>query len=133
MFSYNVSTATSIVFFSSLTYTFNENILIFQVIHKNLRELIQINIELKDRNPLKEFFHRLHSKLEDILFSIIEKLPEKLIPSALMNWLERYLDKRIRELKQQTIKQTWQNMYLQEAVDNIHNRQQDTKKTPSDD
>lgn len=94
--------------------------------------MIQINIELKDRNPLKEFFHRLHSKLEDILFSIIQKLPEKFIPSALMNWLERYLDKRIRELKQQTIKQTWQNMYLQEAVDNIHNRQQDMKKAPSD-
>ncbi|MBD5455522.1 MAG: hypothetical protein HDR23_03460 [Lachnospiraceae bacterium] len=42
------------------------------------------------------------------------------------------LDKRISELKQQTIKQTWQNMYLQEAVDNIHNRQQDMKKAPSD-
>ena len=94
--------------------------------------MIQINIELKDRNPLKEFFHKLHSRLEDILFSIIQKLPEKFIPRWLMNWLERYLDKRINTLKQQSIKMTWQNMYLQEAVDDIHNHQQNTKKAPSD-
>ena len=95
--------------------------------------MIQINIELKDRNPIKEFFHGLHSRLEDILFSIIQKLPEKFIPRWLMNWLEKYLDKRISTLKQQTIKMTWQNMYLQSAVDDIHNRQQDAKKAPSDD
>jgi len=50
-----------------------------------------------------------------------------------MNWLSRYLDKRIRELKQQSIKQTWKNMYLQSAVDEIHARQQDTKEAPSKD
>ena len=95
--------------------------------------MIQINIEIKDHNKIKEFFHNFHSKLEDILFSIIQKLPEKLIPSPLMDWLEKYLDKRNIELKQETIKMTWKNMYLQEAVDNIHSRQQDTKKAPSDD
>ena len=71
--------------------------------------------------------------MEDILFSIIQKLPEKLIPSPLMNWLDRYLDKRISELKQQTIKQTWKNMYLQEAVEDIRSINHDTKKAPSDD
>ncbi len=81
----------------------------------------------------KEFFHKLHSKLEDIAFSFIQKLPEKFIPYWLMNWLEKYLDKRINELKQESIKMTWRNMYLQNAVDDIHSRQQDTKKTPSDD
>jgi hypothetical protein len=50
-----------------------------------------------------------------------------------MNWLSRYLDKRIIELKQQSIKMTWRNMYLQEAVDDIHNKKQDAKKAPSDD
>jgi hypothetical protein len=49
-----------------------------------------------------------------------------------MNWLSRYLDKRINELKQQSIKMTWQNMYLQDAVDDIHSRQQDIKKAPSE-
>ena len=67
------------------------------------------------------------------LFSIVQKLPENFIPHWLMNWLDRYTTKRINELKQQTIKQTWKNMYLQNAVDEIHNRQRDTKKAPFDD
>lgn len=95
--------------------------------------MITIDIELKDRNQLKEFFQNFHSKAEDLLFSIISKFPEKLIPSPLMNWLSRYLDKRISELKQESIRMTWQNMYLQSAVDDIHARQQETKKAPSED
>ena len=95
--------------------------------------MIQIDIEIKDHNKIKEFFHRLHSRLEDIMFSIIQKLPERFIPSPLMNWLERYLDKRISELKQEAIKMPWQNMYLQDAVAEIRNRQKDTKKAPLDD
>lgn len=79
-----------------------------------------IDIELKDRNRTKEFFHKLHSILENTLFSIVQKIPEKFLPHWLMNWLERYLDKRIRELKQESIKATWRNIYLQNAVDNIH-------------
>ena len=92
-----------------------------------------IDINIKDRNKIKEFFQNFHSKLEDLLFSIIQKLPEKLIPSPLMNWLSRYLDKRINELKQQFIKMTWQNMYLQEAVSEIRSINQGTEKAPSND
>ena len=83
--------------------------------------MITIDIEIKDRNRSKEFFSNFHSRAEDMLFSIISKLPERFIPSPLMNWLDRYLDKRISELKQEAIKQTWRTMYLQEAVDNIKN------------
>ena len=83
--------------------------------------MIQIDIEIKDHNKTKEFFQNFHSKAEDMLFSIISKLPERFIPSPLMNWLDRYLDKRISELKQESIKMTWRNMYLQEAIDNINN------------
>lgn len=95
--------------------------------------MITINIEIKDRNHIQDFFHKLHSRLEDIAFSIIQRIPEKLLPHWLMNWLEKYLDKRISELKQQSIKMTWHNMYLQNSLTEIHNRQQDTKKAPSDD
>lgn len=49
-----------------------------------------------------------------------------------MDWLDTYLDKRIRELKQESLKKTWHNMYLQSAVDKIHARQQDAKEAPSD-
>lgn len=92
-----------------------------------------IDIELKDRSRTKEFFHKLHNKLEDILFSIVQKIPDKFLPHWLMNKLEKYLDKRISELKQESIRMTWKNMYLQSAVNDIHSRQQDTKKAPSDD
>lgn len=94
--------------------------------------MIIIDIELKDRNHIKDFFHKLHSRLEDIAFSIIQRIPEKFIPQLLMNRLEKYLDKRISELKQESIKMTWRNMYLQNATNEIHNRQQDAKEAPSD-
>lgn len=81
--------------------------------------MIIIDIEIKDRNHIKEFFHKLHSRLEDIAFSIIQRIPDKYIPHWIMNRLEKYLDKRISELKQQSIKMTWRNMYLQKAVDDI--------------
>lgn len=95
--------------------------------------MIIIDLELKDRNRLKEFFHKLHSKAEDLLFAIISKVPERFIPSPIMQWLSRYLDKRLGELKQESIKTAWHNMYLQDAIDEIHTRQQDAKKAPSDD
>ena len=95
--------------------------------------MITINIELKDRRRIKELFHKLHSKIEDLAFSIIMKLPERFIPQWLMKWLDQYTTKRISRLKQQTIHDTWKKMYLEKAAAEIANRQQDTKKAPSDD
>ena len=83
-----------------------------------------IDIEIKKCSFLKDFFHKLNNKLEDLLFKIIIKLPDRFIPSALMDWLDRYTTKRINQLKQQNIKNTWRNLYLQSAVDDITNRQQ---------
>lgn len=84
--------------------------------------MIIIDIEIKHRNRSKEFFQNFHSKAEDIAFSIIQRIPEKLLPHWLMNWLEKNLDKRINELKQESIKMTCQNMYLQNSLTEIHNR-----------
>jgi hypothetical protein len=81
--------------------------------------VIIIDIEIKDRNHVKDCFHKLHSRLEDISFSIIQRIPEKFIPHWLMNRLEKYLDKRISELKQESVKMTWHNMYLQNTVNDI--------------
>lgn len=86
-----------------------------------------INIEIKERSIMKESLHQLHSKIEDLLFKIILKLPEQLIPSFLMEWLDRYTTKRINQLKHQNVKQTWRNLYLQQAVDEISNPQQSKK------
>ena len=87
--------------------------------------MIKIDIELKKRSPVKELFRKLHSTSEDLLFKLIMKLPEEFIPSALMEWLDRYTTKRINQLELQNVKQTWRNVYLQKAVDEISNRQQD--------
>lgn len=97
------------------------------------KELIQIDIEIKKRNRLKEFFHKIHDKSEDVLFSIIQKLPEKSIPVFLMNWMEHYTNKRIAELKQQIIRDRWHKIELEKAVDKISTRQQDKNKAPSED
>lgn len=85
--------------------------------------VITIHIELKDRNRIKDFFQNLHSKLEDMLFSIIQRIPDKFISHWLMNCLAQYLDKRISELEQQSIKLTWHNMYLQNSLTEIQNKQ----------
>lgn len=79
-----------------------------------------IEIEIKDRNKFKEFFHKVRNKSEDLLFSIIQKIPERFIPSFIMERLARYTDRRINELKHQQIKSTWQKMYLQDVVNQIH-------------
>ena len=83
-----------------------------------------IDIEIKDRSIVKEFFHRLHSRLEDLMFSIIKKLPGEMIPEFVIDWLDRYLTKRINQLKQENVRQAWRNMYLENALDEISNRQQ---------
>lgn len=89
--------------------------------------VIIIDIELKDRSRIKEFFLKTHNRFENFMFFIISKIPERLIPRPMMEWLEHYLDKRIRKLKQQTIKQEWKKMELQNAVDEISKRQQNHK------
>lgn len=45
-----------------------------------------------------------------------------------MDWLEKYLDKRISQLQQQIIKQRWQQDTLEKAVEEVHTKKQDTKK-----
>lgn len=86
--------------------------------------MILINIEIKKPNRFKDLLHKIHSRSEDLLFSIIQKMPEKMIPTCLMNWMDRYTNKRIAELKQQIIRNRWQTMELEKIVDDIHSREQ---------
>ena len=83
-----------------------------------------MDIEIKKRNRIKEFIHKIYNKIEDTAFTTIIKLPEKFIPHWLMNWIDRYTTKRISQLNQQTIKQTWRKLSLDKAVNEISNRQQ---------
>lgn len=97
-----------------------------------MKGVIKLNIEPKDRNHLKDFCSKFHSRLEGLLFAFVQKIPEKYFPHWLIDWLDRYLNKRITELKQQSIKLTWKKMYLQDTVNDIHFRMQDIEKAPSD-
>ena len=83
-----------------------------------------INIEIQKPNRFKDLLHKIFNRLEDLMFSIIQKLPEKMIPHFLMNWMEHYTNKRLTELKQQIIRNRWHTIELEKVVDNIHNRQQ---------
>ena len=84
-----------------------------------------INIEIQKPNRFKDLLHKIFNRLEDLMFSIIQKLPEKMIPHSLMNWMERYTNKRLSELQSQIIRKRWQTIELEKAVDKIHSMQQD--------
>lgn len=86
--------------------------------------MILIYIEIKKQNRFKDLLHKIFNRLEDSLFNLFQKMPEKMIPARLMTWIEHYTDKRIAELQQQIIRSKWQTMELEKAVNNIHSRQQ---------
>ena len=67
--------------------------------------------------------------MEDVMFFIISKLPEKLIPNFLMKWLDRYTNKRIAELKHQIIKDNWRTVALERIVDDISTKQRSHKES----
>lgn len=81
-----------------------------------------INIEIKKHNRLKEFSIRCHDHAENILFWIIQRMPERFIPNFLIDWLDRYTSKRIAQLKQQIIKDNWKEVGLEKALDDIRSR-----------
>lgn len=102
----------------------------FRIYTISVKERDIINIEIKPRNKARDFLHKIYSKIEDLAFSFLLKLPESIIPNFLMNWLEHYTNKRIQELKQHTIKQNWDKTYLERAVKEISIGQQDNKRAP---
>ena len=86
--------------------------------------MILIYIEIKKQNRFKDLLHKIFNRLEDSLFNLFQKMPEKMIPTCLMTWMEHYTDKRIVQLQHQIICSKWQTMELEKAVNNIHSRQQ---------
>ena len=86
--------------------------------------MIYIYIEIQKPNRFKELLHKIQSKLEDMLFSILQHTPDKFIPKSLMRWFEKYTNKRLAQLKSDVIRKRWQTIELEKAVDNIHQKQQ---------
>lgn len=44
-----------------------------------------------------------------------------------MDWMQRYTDKRLQELKQATIQLEWKRVYMQKAVQEMKRQQSMTK------
>ena len=76
-----------------------------------------IDIKIQQGSRLKKIFHKLCDTLEDFIFSIVEKLPERFIPPKMMDLLERYLNKRLQQLEQQNIENNWKIAYLDKVID----------------
>ena len=87
--------------------------------------MIHINIEIKKLNRIKKISNTFYNRLEDLLFFIIKRTPDKMIPDFLMKWLDKYTHKRLLQLKQEVIRNHWRTVELEKSVDNIHNKQQD--------
>lgn len=85
--------------------------------------MIDINyFEGKEPDCKREFIKKIKSKTEDILFSVIERIPERLLPSWLMKWMNRYIDKRMAELQREQVKINWDKTYLEQAVNELRNK-----------
>ena len=63
----------------------------------------------------------IKSKLEDIFFSIIQRLP--VVPGFLINWANDYLDRRISQLQHETLRQQWDKASLEKTLGDIKKHQ----------
>lgn len=64
----------------------------------------------------------MHSRIEDLMFSILMKLPDRFLTPTLMNWLDHYTTKRLDSLQRQLIKDRWKTIELKKTLDKISNR-----------
>jgi hypothetical protein len=85
-----------------------------------------MDIEIRPHSQIRDFLDRLHSRFEDLMFSVVLHLPEWMMSDSLMEWLDHYTNKRIAQLRQQTTRQAWDNMHLEDVVQEISEKQ--TKK-----
>ena len=92
-----------------------------------------MEIEIKPHSRTKDFFDKLHSKAEDLLFLIIQKIPERFMPSFLIQWVSNYVEKRTMKLQQEIIRQKWEQVTLEKALQEIRSVQQDIEKAPQED
>lgn len=80
------------------------------------------NIEIKKQSRFKQFCSRIRYKIEEVFLSLLLKIPEKLIPQVLMQWVGSYLKKRNQELRIQATQINYNNAYLGKAVDELKNK-----------
>jgi hypothetical protein len=82
-----------------------------------------MKIEITKRNYVKEFWQHLHSKLENLMFSIVLKLPDAIVPQFVKNWLDSYVTRRAYELQQEIIRQRWEKDRLEQFIKEMHEKE----------
>lgn len=50
-------------------------------------------LQIKESNKIKEFSDNLFSRLEDMMFNIILKVPQRFIPTPVMKRINDYMDR----------------------------------------
>lgn len=70
---------------------------------------------------------KFKDKLEDLLFSVLQRLPEKIIPQPAMDWMFSYVEKRTQEIQHQIVRQNWKKAELEQILTEL---QQDKEKAP---
>lgn len=84
--------------------------------------VVHIKIEIEKHNCFKDLVHKIFDWSEDLMLSVFEKLPETMIPQFLMNWMEKYTNKRISELQQQIVHDRWNTIELEKVAEQIRNQ-----------
>ena len=51
------------------------------------------HLQIKESNKIKEFSDNLFSRLEDMMFNIILKVPQRFIPTPVMKRINAYMDR----------------------------------------
>lgn len=69
----------------------------------------------------------LRSKLEDLAFDILQKLPEQLIPAFAINWMSDYVDARTRELQHQIVQAKWNKAERQQLLKELQSKEAPTE------
>ena len=93
-----------------------------QFIYSNFR----FNLFALFANLLKYFSKKLNdikkicSKIENLFFDVIQRIPDRFIPQFVMERINQYLDKRISEMQNQIIKYKWQEVELEKTVQELH-------------
>ena len=67
----------------------------------------------------------MFNRIEDVIFFILLRIPNSLIPSFILIHLEHYFYQRINTLQCEIVRNRWKNIELDTTLKKIKTRQQD--------
>lgn len=80
------------------------------------------NVEITKQNRFKQFCSRFRRIIEEKLFNLFIKMPDKLLPPFVVKWIGNYINKRNSELRIQATQIKYNNAYLLKAAEDLQNQ-----------